>query len=1118
MNDQIFQQRIKDIGKIRCFSVCQKKVGMAGNMGNIFILDQTNVNSILFSTQGIYGTISAIDMSDVYIVVGFETGKITFFNIQKGEDLKSASDIHQKRLLLIKFFYTDKQKSLLISSDEQGYTVLIKFSKGLFSYKTEPKLLISQAKYPIQNMAVLSDETKVRHTGAHYQNEKLIGLINQEKVWIIAVDVINDKPHLLYAFGISEQQNVDYFGSICWGEALVWQDARSRFAHTFVQVVSWNNRLCFVQPNIYWETVALPNGQSEPCVQKVVFENTPFVVFPDKIILVHMISPGILMTIDINQSVKLINTRSFLFQPQVLITLQPQDYIEFSIKPCIMTQTFKLINIKQSKSSMLQQSGYDKGLLSSAAQTQKSATKMEEELKILDPETKELIEQQQSKNMILFTNSFYYAEEEDCFYFLCDTCIGQIRLEKWHQQVNKMLDNQDFSIAMHYIISVYQGYNKFSGTQVQARSTKAKQIDEFIQIIIAKYTQKIKQYIQGDCSDKPGLDKALLNIIVEFLLYTNQTKYLYEYVRNLLRAILGKDDQFFQLLESFIKQSMITVIPNDVLSQIVSYYTSKENVNYDLVDQLITQINFDQIDVSPYTQLCLEKKLIKGLIHICTSSEQEIFAAPLSKLWGLFLSYKSDQKTPFSEYSVYGTWTLWYVRLCLRQQKINGEQIKPDNYQLLLRQLIEWVFDELNYSDIMQFNPQAGFEVIDCFFSTDNLSVMGGWEETEPDLKLPINRDEIEASIFDYNPKSKVHQVLLAAIQNYKRIAGVLEKKDKKLWQAAQNEFNLFLSKLAYANRVQIKLKKKFEVLVHLLENPDALSSLKVEASEVAGLQKFTQSDIQEFTQGDFLIKYMKQLGDALTDEEKIKLQLVADKSPFTEVSCMIAASRSNYQRCINLYTQSKNEIVRLRVFGWLSNQIVTLESQSSKEVDTLKNLIVKFLKDLMKADHQKTRILIVRFLKNRETEIVKDLESQPVLQLQYIDDILKDREEGKQVDDKLLIRHIELMCRLCKQRVLSEIQKWVYPVDHTLRTCKQENVLDATAYLLERTGAIESALNVHVQILEQVITDNISVLSQSKSQKSDQSLVQSVVKQIDQQFDTIEELCKKQKFSDNAE
>lgn len=52
------------------------------------------------------------------------------------------------------------------------------------------------------------------------------------------------------------------------------------------------------------------------------------------------------------------------------------------------------------------------------------------------------------------------------------------------------------------------------------------------------------------------------------------------------------------------------------------------------------------------------------------------------------------------------------------------------------------------------------------------------------------------------------------------------------------------------------------------------------------------------------------------------------------------------------------------------------MEEKSSKEVDVIKNLIVKYLKDLMKADHEKTRVLIVRFLKNREIEIVKHLDT----------------------------------------------------------------------------------------------------------------------------------------------
>lgn len=47
--------------------------------------------------------------------------------------------------------------------------------------------------------------------------------------------------------------------------------------------------------------------------------------------------------------------------------------------------------------------------------------------------------------------------------------------------------------------------------------------------------------------------------------------------------------------------------------------------------------------------------------------------APLSKLWGLYLSHKYRNNKYEADY--FGLRTLWYVRLCLRRETIDGEMI-----------------------------------------------------------------------------------------------------------------------------------------------------------------------------------------------------------------------------------------------------------------------------------------------------------------------------------------------------------------------------------------------------------------------------------------------------------
>ena len=49
-----------------------------------------------------------------------------------------------------------------------------------------------------------------------------------------------------------------------------------------------------------------------------------------------------------------------------------------------------------------------------------------------------------------------------------------------------------------------------------------------------------------------------------------------------------------------------------------------------------------------------------------------------------------------------------------------------------------------------------------------------------------------------------------------------------------------------------------------------------------------------------------------MTDEEKKDLANIASTSKFTEISCVLASSKGDYSRCLNLYMGCSNMLVRL--------------------------------------------------------------------------------------------------------------------------------------------------------------------------------------------------------------
>jgi len=90
---------------------------------------------------------------------------------------------------------------------------------------------------------------------------------------------------------------------------------------------------------------------------------------------------------------------------------------------------------------------------------------------------------------------------------------------------------------------------------------------------------------------------------------------------------------------------------------------------------------------------------------------------------------------------------------------------------------------------------------------------------------------------------------------------------------------------------------------------------------------------------------------------------------------------------------------------------------------------------------------------------------------------MLVDREDGKKIDNEILTKFIELLCEKYPERVLPELIQWDYPLDQSLLICKKFKIMDATAFLLERTGATDEALQMYVQILNSSFDQYLDIL-----------------------------------------
>ena len=99
-------------------------------------------------------------------------------------------------------------------------------------------------------------------------------------------------------------------------------------------------------------------------------------------------------------------------------------------------------------------------------------------------------------------------------------------------------------------------------------------------------------------------------------------------------------------------------------------------------------------------------------------------------------------------------------------------------------------------------------------------------------------------------------------------------------------------------------------------------------------------------------------------------------------------------------------------MLSWLSAFMKRLFHTKDPAMQQINELILFNLPFLVQINTTETHELISRYNKSAEKTVIKYLSSYPELQKQYLEKLLKSRESGKNLDEELLLIHIELLCR----------------------------------------------------------------------------------------------------------
>lgn len=193
------------------------------------------------------------------------------------------------------------------------------------------------------------------------------------------------------------------------------------------------------------------------------------------------------------------------------------------------------------------------------------------------------------------------------------------------------------------------------------------------------------------------------------------------------------------------------------------------------------------------------------------------------------------------------------------------------------------------------------------------------------------------------------------------------------------------------------------------------------------------------------------------------------------------------YFRSLHICLNSKNEILRSLTFEWIKELFVEIQEEKENAEIFLKDFndyIIENFKHLLLMNLEETQKIIKLYLPKVDPFLfVQSLHDDQTMQLNYIE-LLFHNLLYKTFDDKLLIYHLELLCKLKPDevfyffknlkaikteikllKVLNNLKTRDYPLDSSIKICKFYNLPEPQAFLYLRSGAIEKVLDIYLNI-----------------------------------------------------
>lgn len=596
------------------------------------------------------------------------------------------------------------------------------------------------------------------------------------------------------------------------------------------------------------------------------------------------------------------------------------------------------------------------------------------------------------------------------------TSVHVLSLRTWLERLELLYQQQQYAEALRLTCSLYRDEAKAVCGLVGKKVRRQHQV--------ATYAQ---QLLEALAAGPPDRIQPVVPLCVQLALLIK------EHVPDIL-------DKLYTMLPTEVKGKFLDSLPVHLLDgelrspspalakDLVSQLASMDQ--FELLERCLVCLDVACLDLHQVMTLCWKHSLYDGIIYVHNQALND-FTTPIKELMAVLWQALESGKQLTDNQVLLGNKMLVYISCCLAGRGYPHGELAADQVAVVKKDVFQYI-TSLRGSGTDNHGTFPYLRTLLHFSTREFLNVLAlAFEEPEFATEAGLAQ------------KQRLVDILLQIMVQGE---GFLPTQVGALFtflarQLAQPDNNLFVDRLLFE-----------QVLEHLTHPGD---------------------ETQQEERQQALLELLQAGGLASVDQAHL-LDL-AEQARFYRVCEYLYEKQRLYHKVFLCYLNDPSR--ELQSFDY-AVRIFASPNVSEKEKALLEDQLVNSLEALMKVDSRATSQLMLQYLAHRVDDIMRHLEGQPKVLYQFLKGVWTSREassltqSAKDTDSMTAAvqeQYTELMCQFEPDAVAPFlVSAEGYRIEETLEICRRHNVLDATAYLLEKTGDVHGALHILLQVLDE--------------------------------------------------